>query len=318
MRRIKHILAYIYLCLREYGYDARRFVNGSMIDGYSKSQARFLGRITLFSHAIEKGIAMPNRRYNFGEKNVMTLIELCNEYADRAFDTDKSQFVNAVEVILEYAEMHKSNGVSLPREISDAVFNVSKRFPHIRPSSQPVVNKGEMFFRGDFKYISTHRHSVRDFSGRVDEDSLNDALAMANTSPSSCNRQQCRVHVVSDRSLLLKILEIQKGSRGFGDSADKLLIVTTDISSYNDLRERNSPYVDGGIFVMNLLYALQYNGIAACTLNCCFSSKDDSDICRLLDIDDALIAIIAIGDCNDTLTVVHSKRIALDEYVTFH
>lgn len=318
MKSLKHFIGYIYLSLKEYGYDARRFVGGSLINGYNKTQSRFLGRITLYAHALEKGVAMPNRRFNFGEKNLQILIGLCNEYADKGFDIKRTQYVSAVEIILEYAKIHKENNVSLPNDISESIDNIAKRFPHVSTSSQPVVTKGEMFFRGDFQYVANHRHSVRNFCGVVDECSLNAALELANTSPSSCNRQQCRVHVVNDKELMMNVLKIQQGNRGFGESADKLLVVTVDVSSYNGLRERNCPYVDGGIFVMNLLYALQYYGIAACTLNCCFSAKDDREMCKLLNTKDAFIAVIAIGGCNDELMVVHSKRIKPEEYIIKH
>jgi nitroreductase len=318
MKRLKHLLGYIYLFIREYGYDARRFISGSLIDGYNKTQSRFLGRITLHAHALEKGIAMPNRRYNFGENNLRILMELCNEYADKGFDVERTQFVNAVEIILEYAKIHKENNVNLPNDILESIDNIAKRFPHISTSSQPVVAKDEMFRRGDFRYVAHHRHSVRNFVGVIDEYSLKNALELANTSPSSCNRQQCRVHVVNDRELMMKILKIQQGNRGFGASADKLLVITADVSSYNGFRERNSPYVDGGIFVMNLLYALQYYGIAACTLNCCFSAEDDKEMCKLLHTKDAFIAVIAIGGCNEEMMVVNSKRIKPEEYIILH
>jgi hypothetical protein len=317
MRILRHFCGYIYLFIREYGYDAKRFVGGSVINGYNKTEARLLGRITLYAHAIEKGLAMKNMRFNFGERNVAMLISLCLEYSVK-YDTNRTQYVNAVEILLEYDEVHRQNNRKLPLDIQKGIDELKKKHGSISPSHQPSVTKKEMFAHGDFQHVASNRYSVRNFSGPVDAENLEKALAMANLSPSSCNRQQCRIHVIGKGELFDSVLQIQNGNKGFGNTADKLLIVTTDVSSYNGINERNCPFIDGGIFVMHLLYCLQYYGIASCTLNCCFNSNDDKKLSKLLHTNEAFIAIIAIGDCPDELKVVHSQRITPEEYIIRH
>ena len=48
------------------------------------------------------------------------------------------------------------------------------------------------------------------------------------TAPSACNRQYVRVHSVGDIEMKKAILSLQNGNRGFGENADKLLVVTAD------------------------------------------------------------------------------------------
>mgnify|MGYP007037150635 FL=1 len=50
------------------------------MSGYNRSQEQFIGKITLYAHVVEKGLTMPQMRYNFGEANIRTLIQLLNEY----------------------------------------------------------------------------------------------------------------------------------------------------------------------------------------------------------------------------------------------
>lgn len=314
----KDTIRYAYNGMLQYGYDAKRFVFNSLLNGYSEDQQRFLGMITLRAHVVEKGLTMPAMRMNFGEENLRELITLCQEYGRSGYDIAKTLYVNAIEAILEYEQVHMKNNASLPDDIQFGIDNLKALNPKLLSSQQPEYTKDEMYFHGDFAYISSHRHSVRDFVGSVNDDDLQKALEMAGTAPSACNRQPCRIHVIERGSLFDKILEIQTGSRGFGYLADKFLVVTTDLSAYNSLYERNCPFVDGGIFVMNLLYALQYNGIAACTLNCCFGPDRDKALRELLKTKDAFVAFIAIGDCPETVKVAKSRRISPVEYIIKH
>lgn len=315
---LKEKIAYIYHCLKEYGHDARLFVGNSIIDGYAKKQQRFLAMITLRAHVVEKGLAMPQMRYNFGEENIRTLISLLMEYAELKYDTGKDMYVNAVEAILEYENVHRIHDCQLPADIQDGINQLKALYPDITPSVQPVLTHEEMYYHGDFAYIARHRHSVRNFNGPVNEHDLQSALELAGTAPSACNRQPCRIHVISKGTLFDEITKIQSGNRGFGHLADKLLIVTSDVSGYNSLYERNCPFVDGGIFVMNLLYSLQYYGIAACTLNCCLDAERDKKLRSLLRTNDAFVAVIAIGNCPDNVKVVKSERITSEEYIINH
>ena len=77
-----------------YAYDAMHFYKHSLSYGID-NENKFLGAITLRAHVVEKGITMPNRRYNFGADNLMTLITLCNEYYQKGYNLKRTQFVAA-------------------------------------------------------------------------------------------------------------------------------------------------------------------------------------------------------------------------------
>ena len=65
--------------------------------------------------------------------------------------------------------------------------------------------------------------------------------------------------------LFMKALKIQGGFLGYA-MPPVLLLVTSDIRAFMNNGERNEPFVDGGLFSMSLLYALEAYGLAACPL----------------------------------------------------
>lgn len=319
---MRKLLSLIRTALKYYFYDAKNFICHSMILDYKKTQQRFLGKITLHAHVVEKGLTMPDMKPNFGKDNLFYLIDLCFEYDKYKYDINHILFVSAVSVVFEYKIVHEHLGLIVDADTLNKIEMLYKNFSFIKPASQPSVTK-EVFFansRANFFDFAFSRHSVRCFDGVVDMNKLKLAIELAQTAPSACNRQPNRVHVVSKGSKLFDdILSIQQGNRGFGFLADKLLIVSVDISSYCIIRERMGMFVDGGIYVMNLLYSLHYYNIAACTLNWFYEPIADNKIKSLLGIEsEQVVAILAIGDLPQEFKYAKSDRLDISKVLTIH
>lgn len=307
-----------------YGYDAYNFYKFSMLKGYRKTQSKFIGKITLHAHVVEKGLTMPNMKPNFGKDNLLMLMDLCQDYIVCKYDVKHPLFRSAVNVVYEYKFIHEKNGIKLLDEVVEKLIAFEDTFPsshYLKYKEEPIVTKTDFFQdRVDFECFAHNRHSVRCFCGNVEMEKLMKAFELAQTAPSACNRQPNRVHVVSRNNELYElILAVQNGNRGFGNLADKLLVVTSDVSSYYGVRERMGMFVDGGIYVMNLLYALHYYKIAACTLNWSYDYKNDLQIRDILGLNcEQVIAIIAIGDVPKEFSYARSVRLGLDNVVTIH
>ncbi len=317
-RKLSRIKAIIIHFFTYYLYDAKVFYKNSMLQGYETTQARFIGRITLFAHVIEKGLTMPNMRPNFGKDNLYLLMELLVKYQQKGYDITHPLFKSALEVVYEYENTHKKLHIDLDSITQEKI--ASFRAQTIEPEiiEQPKMTKEEFFKdQPDFASFAHSRYSVRNFLGSVSLETIEKAVALAQTAPSACNRQPNRVHVISKGSLFDAILSIQHGNRGFGFLADKLLVVTSDTSSYL-LTERNGMYVDGGIYVMNLLYALHYYKIAACTLNWFANAEDDKKLRELLRTNEQAIVILAIGDVPQEFACCRSQRIGTNRVLTIH
>lgn len=318
---MRKLLSLILLALKCYFYDAKNFIFHSMILDYKKTQQRFLGKITLHAHVVEKGLTMPNMKPNFGKDNLFLLIDLCIEYFNSNYDINHDLYISAVSVIFEYKNTHNDLGIELDVDTMNNIKKLYKIYPFIQHSSQPTITKEEFFAqsKSNFFDFAHSRHSVRCFEGDVNMDKLKLAIELAQTAPSACNRQPSRVHVVSKGKLFDEILNIQQGNRGFGFLANKLLVVSVDISSYCIMRERMGMFVDGGIYIMNLLYSLHYYNIAACTLNWFSEPEMDKKIKSLLKIEDEqVIAILAIGDLPNEFKYAKSVRIDISKVLTVH
>ena len=143
---------------------------------------------------------------------------------------------------------------------------------------------------------------------------------MAATAPSACNRQHVRVHVVDSPALRDRILEVQGGARGFGADADKLLVVAADLSAVRWAWERHDAFTNGGIFALNLCYALHHEGVAHCILHWSVPPKADATARKLLSLpaQEEIVLLVACGLPPDEFDFPASPRRDPASITTWH
>ena len=268
-----------------------------------------LKRILLRYHVIEKGLTMPERRNGFGKEVLMGLISDIKLYIEKYGETNEQIHV-AIGVVAEYLRVHEEQG----GELDNNVMSLIKSFlsEHHSPATrQKEMDKDEYFSANDkpFDVFSQSRHSLRHFEGVVDNEKLDQAFQLAQNAPSACNRQATRVRVISDKEIITKIFSIQRGNRGFGHLADKLLVLTTDMR-YWEIKTCFGGYVDTGIYAMNLLYSLHFHEIGACPLNACFTPAEEKEIRKIIGLPDYenLVLFIAIGGVPRRFSLANAHR----------
>ncbi|MCA1920535.1 MAG: nitroreductase family protein, partial [Flavobacterium piscis] len=124
---------------------------------------------------------------------------------------------------------------------------------------------------------------------------------------------------IREKTTKEKALALQNGNRGFGFLADKILVVTEDLNYFLSIAERNEAYINGGMFSMNLLYALHFYGIGACPLNWCAEKSNDMALRKLCLIpeNEIIIMMIAIGGIPDKFMLASSPRIRPESIIKF-
>lgn len=129
---------------------------------------------------------------------------------------------------------------------------------------------------------------------------IESALSISMKTPTVCNRQPNRVYVVKNKKVMEKVLEIQGGYKGYKLPAI-LILVSTDNRAFVSINERNEGFIDGGLFSMSLLYALEYEGLGACALNAMMNHDKEQEIKRILNVSEFenLIMFIAVGQIPD-------------------
>ena len=277
-----------------------------------------LSCLLIESHVLEKGITMPNMRLGFGYDRVRQVICRTNECINK-YGEDHVEIQAALADLKQYKDIHEREGFALPQDINQKITEICV-YLKIDDLNCYSIDKTEYFKRTkDFYEYAHQRRSLRWFADEeVEMKDILKAIDLAMTAPSACNRQSTRVKVVSNKEVLNEICSnYHNGSRGFGNKADKWLLVTSEQGAWAH-DQSSSAYVDAGIFTMNLLYALHYYGIIACTLNVNLNVKQKEGLRKLIGYSESEIPVlfIAIGKPTARFMVAMSRRLNAERITT--
>lgn len=312
-----------------YFYDYREYSKHSFGFNKKSTYENLRGKITLHYHSLEKGLSHIDLRYGFGERALKNLFHVLNEYESNNFPKDDSRYLSAINALVSYVELHEENNFDVGWVKEE--LNSHLKYIGITASQNMITNKigyrefskREIIDSIDkpFDEFIKKRVSVRDYSSEeVELGLINKAIELAILTPSVCNRQPWKVYVLTNYEIVQKVLNIQKGVNGVSRKNTKnLLVVTTDISYFANDKERNEPFIDGGLFAMTLLYGLHNQGLAACSLNTSMSSKDFEAVKQIVDIgaSERLIMFISVGNYTDEIKAPISHRDSLDDFVEY-
>lgn len=81
----------------------------------------------------------------------------------------------------------------------------------------------------------------------------------------------------------------------------------------------NLPYVDGGLYAMNLMYALHSEGLGTIPLTCSLMARNYKKLYHDFDIKDneVPVLLIGVGNLKEKFEVAVSNRYNYDHYVKF-
>lgn len=290
-----------------YLYDARRFLKYAGVFNHDVQSDE--SRIVMAYHVLEKGLTMPRRRLNFGHDAVLHLMGLIESFKNR-YSSLTLQCEHAIGVLKAYRKLHV--GKEDDATFWNAVDEFLSKHCDVPTREQFHLTSAE-FYRdagSSFDKFAKARHTLRQYEGSVSDEAIKNAVELALTSPSACNRQHVRVVCVSNRTVMNEVLSIQHGNRGFGDLADKLLIITGDLRVVGWAEERNDIYTNCGIFLMNLCYGLFYNHVAHCILNWSERPSQDRQLHQILNLPDSQVvaAMIVCGGTPKEIDVALSPR----------
>lgn len=297
-----------------YIYDFRRFLQFSAVGEQWENKIKHRALITKEYHRIEKGLALKEPRVGFGLATVQGLLSSLRKYQGKYGIDQTAQ--NALNTLFTYYHFNLEHGfkdeqlyqalVSLRDTITEHD-RVTNQGGILKVSKQSIHEVAKLDLRDFFKCRYSVRHFARE---EVDINLIQDAVAMAQKTPSVCNRQSWKVYVFSGEQAKKKVLSYQNGNRGFGDQASKVLVVTSELNHFFTVGERNQCWIDGGMFCMSLVYALHSLGLGTCCLNWSVESKRDQELKRATEISDSesIIMLIAVGYLPDELKVAQSPR----------
>lgn len=292
---------------------------------FRKDTASLLTEITTTYHIIEKGLSFRDSRSGFGKEMIENLIALLSLYENKGGDRFDRQYVASLKVLQAYLTNQPPKGdKDCSFSTVDIIYEFLEKRRAFNASGDCDVQGGckeitkddyTRFGKGDFALLSQNRYSIRTFSEEdIPVQVLRDVIKYAQKTPSTCNRQTARAYLVSDKQKIMEVLRIHKGTRGFSEYINKLILVAGDLRACMGTGDRNQVFVDCGLFAMNILYGLQYKGIGACILHWSVDAKKDKILRKFinLDIHHTVVCLIAIGGLDKRFKVPISQRNSLE------
>lgn len=295
-------------------YDAARFIRYSAPRWTPRNAAHFEAMVTLEYHAIEKGLSLKEPRLGFGKRRISDLASMIRTYTPRY--SMRPQVHQAINALHEYQGSHGENpdiaGLATQGQVNRELGGGTKQVSRTKLLSDAHI---------DLRAFFESRHSIRHFATEeVDIGMIESAVRMAMKTPSVCNRQAWRVHVMSERADIEQALRYQNGNAGFGNQASKLLVLTCDIRRFTSAGERFQYWIDGGMFGMSMVYALHSLGLGTCCLNMSTTSYRDRAFRKAIGLPghEAVIMMIAVGHLPEDLRVPQSPKRDIAEVMEVH
>lgn len=293
-------------------------------DKYRDDYWRLSSELIFQYHKLEKGLCIGGPQRFFGLEAANATLRLINEWKVAGLPTNDPVFLGCMETLSAY--QNRIRVTQPPPAIAERLFaelaQALEQHQKVEALSTPLpaARVGGMSI-DSFRQLAHDRRSVRWFQERaVDRSLLEEAIAIAQLAPSACNRQPWRVHVYDDRAAIDAMLRLQNGNAGFGHRVPMLLAICADARSFFDGSEKHEPYLDAGLFLMALLFALQSNGLSSCCLNWCVDAAVDErgHIVGGIPRNEIISTLVAVGYAHDTALVPRSPRRSAQSLVVYH
>ncbi len=284
----------------------------------TNTESKLRGKVTFNYHSIEKGLINNSLKTRFGAVKITRLKKYLNQWIERGYNLNDSQFLSACTVLKNYFDLHSEKEIYTEDIISAKEMEFLYNYLGKKDGGTISIKQEDYFSNSSdsFGNFSNSRHSVRHFCDKpIDLSIVEDVIALARNAPSVCNRQGYKVKFVTNEALVKKILEIQNGLNATADSVKQLFIVTVDRSVFVSPAEWYQVFIDGGIFLQNLLYALHFHQIAAVGLNWSKHFYLDIKMEKLLSLhpSEKIISVVAAGFPPEEFKVPRSTRKTVNE-----
>lgn len=292
-----------------------------------ENKAKLRARIIMNAHSIEKGLSLKNIKLGYGKNKILLLLKDVDHYYNTFYD--ETIVVFCTSIIKDYIEYNKSNGLE-DKEILEAFSKTNIVFEKNKKNKREDYLDGgcfktsrekiHRFGKIDYSNFVKNRHSIRNFTGnKISIELIESALEIAEYTPSACNRQPWGVYVFLDDKKIKTLLDLQTGARQFKNDISCAILVTSNYSSFFGY-EHHQPYVNGGMYAMNLIFALHSLGVGTTPLNMGLSTRKLKDIGRICDIKrgEVPILLIGVGEISEELSIATSCRFRFNEYTKYY
>lgn len=266
-------------------------------------------------HRIEKGLVMRPRRIPFGKDYVPGLIEAISRQVERAA-IPSEDLAWANDVLSSYFDVTaeaSDHWLTTARTRYEGL-SVTALRQGLVPAPRSSAPEADVSIDA-LQSLAVRRRSVRWFTAQpVDRETVDRALRVAGQSPSACNRQNIRFHLVYGCDNTDPVLKTVGGTRGFSAQVPAAAIVIGRMAGYRHTFDRHAIFVDGGLASMSFLFALETLGLSSCCINWPDVASRYQAIQEYvaLEPDEQIIMLIAFGHADPEGLVPSSHKRGLD------
>lgn len=273
-------------------------------------------------HKIEKWLTYEKFRPYFWKKVIEHIFDIINNWWENFWLTPGAKIsLNTIQVYIDFHRLNKYTNNVFIQETQKNLNNILKKYSYSTNSSiwGTIDIEREHVFKwllDDPESFFNSRYSIRDFSDMpVEIPLIERAIKIAQKTPSVCNRQSPKAYLLSEKKDILNALKFQNWNTWFSDKIDKLLIITSDLSSFHIGTERYQNWIDGGMFAMSVIYWLHAVWLWSCCLNWSAYFYNDIKLRKVVPIkkNESIIMMIAVGNIPEKLKVTQSPRKNISE-----
>lgn len=303
---------------RLYDLDEARFRKNYASDVHTATQDQLTAKLVFSTHSLEKSLSNDNFEVGHGFHAAFLLTEMLNIYTQKGYDKDHLAYINTLSTLKVFYNRHKDTKYveKIKTILGDMLPIIESCTSDIGGSDKITLKSKQNNTFKNFKELSEGRYAIRSYSSRlVSREDIAEVVSIATKTPTVCNRQAIHVYAMYDKHVIESVLKIQGGIEHY-DTPPVLLLITADDRYYVGPNERNQGFVDGGLFAMSILYALEYKGLAACPLHAMLDEAGDRAIRGMLKISDSekFITFMSAGHFNKDNSVCKSFRYPV-EYI---
>lgn len=283
--------------------------------GEPLSPGHIEAHLRLETHRIEKGLSVAEPRRPFGQlaqQRIERLLALAAELTDK-----HAGLVSAERQAQQALEAWRGWNSPAAQDLARRGCAVVRPLESAQTSDHIATDDRAALLTEFF----TARSSVRSFDPRrpVGAPAIEHAVRIALNTPSVCNRATGRVHVYRGAAQTAPLLELQQGNRGL-TGVHHLAVVTVELSMFAGVKEFAQPWIDGGLFLMNLTWGFQVQGVGACLLNWSMPEAASRQLRAVADIPESelVVCLLAFGYPAPGAHVTRSDKPPLSAVMTVH
>ncbi|MEE3878794.1 nitroreductase family protein [Vibrio sp. YYF0003] len=265
-------------------------------------------------HRLEKGLIMKTRRDIFGEAFILETVELfASAYDSPNWCREEKQWAEDI-LSMYFKTVGSSEVIDFARNkysaIDKAIDSENAYVPYQRAN---IANKSSISV-DDLRTLFEQRRSVRWYSEEaVPEQLINQAIELAKTAPSACNRQPFEFLVINDPKIAPEVTSIAAGTSGFSHQVPCLILAVGDLSCYPTEADKNVIYIDASLASMQLMLAFETIGLSSCPINWPVNEANEIKLRSKIALPKhkRVVMMISVGYADPTSFIAYSSKKSL-------